>query len=213
MTNDRVSGIALIAGSAAGLVTMGVHPTGAQMFAPGQLQHVAHVNVAAHALALASLPVLFLGALGLSRRLSLHAPLVSAALVTYAFALVAVMNAAIMDGLVNTAIAPHIGVGDPAVADGWRLLFNYTGFLNQAFARVFTVASSIALALWSVAILRTAIFSHAVGVYGCVLAPITVLAVVSGHLALDVHGFGAIVLSQALWYIIVGVQMYRAPAL
>src|SRR5208283_6183209 len=70
MTDDRMSGLALIASSVAGIITMSLHPTGHDLFVPGQLDSVIRVLVAVHALALVSLPVCFLGALGLSRRLA-----------------------------------------------------------------------------------------------------------------------------------------------
>ena len=44
------------------------------------------------------------------------------------------------------------------------------------------------------------------------MASVAVLAVGSGHLRLDVHGFGLIVLAQALWFIVVGVLLLRLRA-
>jgi hypothetical protein len=209
MTDDRVSGLALIAGSMAGIVTMSLHPTGRDLFLPGQFATMTKMAVATHAVALISLPVMFLGTLGLSRRLSFDNRLVLAAIVTYGFATVAEMNAAVMSGLVNTSIARQIAGTVPESSGGWRLLFNYTGYLNQSFALVLVVASSAAIVLWSAAIVRGRVLARGVGIYGCILGPVTVIAVFSGHLRLDVHGFGLIVLGQALWFIIVGALLFR----
>src|SRR5262249_54038726 len=70
MTDDRMGGIALIAGSVGSLLTMAFHPSGRDFFVPGQLDSVTRMNIGVHALAIASMPFLFLGALALSRRLS-----------------------------------------------------------------------------------------------------------------------------------------------
>ena len=89
-------------------------------------------------------------------------------------------------------------------------MFHHNGLLNQAFARVLVVASSISILLWSATIARSRALALGMGVYGLFLGPATVLAVVSGHLSLDVHGFGLVVLGQAVWFIGVGVLLCRA---
>ena len=211
MTEDRKSGLALIAGSVGLIITMAFHPTGHDLFVPGQLEHVARVGVAVHTLALFCIPVLFIGALGLSRRLDSPDRLSLCAVVAYGFAGVAAMNAAAISGLVAPGIARQIAAASStsAAADTWRMLFAYSGTLNQAFAMVFVVASSTALMLWSAGILRNGVFSRGLGVYGCVLGPLTVVAVLSGHLRLNVHGFGLVVLGQAIWFVVAGVLLCR----
>jgi hypothetical protein len=93
--------------------------------------------------------------------------------------------------------------------DMWNIAFHLSGDLNQAFALVFVVASSAAILLWSIAILRSGIFSRALGIYGCFVAPLTLIAVLSGHIRLNVHGFGIVVLSQAVWFISAGVLLWK----
>jgi hypothetical protein len=39
---------------------------------------------------------------------------------------------------------------------------------------------------------------------------LVLLAVVIGHLRLDVHGFGAVVIAQGIWMITVGVLLARS---
>src|SRR4030088_3457915 len=98
MTDNRKSGLALIGGSVGMIITMAVHPHGA--IAPAQVESMARNIIIVHSLALASLMVLFLGALGLSQRLKSPDRLDFIALVLFAFASVAVINAAVMNGLV-----------------------------------------------------------------------------------------------------------------
>ena len=38
---------------------------------------------------------------------------------------------------------------------------------------------------------------------------LTVIAVLSGHIRLNVHGFGMIVVSQAIWFISAGVLLWK----
>jgi hypothetical protein len=211
MTEDRKSGLALIAGSIGLIITMALHPTGHDLLAPGQFDRIARLIVAVHTLALASIPVMFLGALGLSRRLASPDKLSVCAVVAYGFASIAAMNAAAFSGLVAPGLARQIAAATPAseTANLWSVLFTYNGFLNQAFAMVFVVASSAALILWSAGILRNGVLTRGVGVYGCILGPLTVVAVLSGHLRLNVHGFGLVVLGQAIWFVIVGVSLIR----
>jgi hypothetical protein len=96
MTDDRMSGLALIAGSAGVIITLSLHPSG--RITPGQIDSVARTLVAVHSLALASLPVWFLGAFGLSRRGPTTDRIALAALVLYGFGIAAMMNAVVFDG-------------------------------------------------------------------------------------------------------------------
>jgi hypothetical protein len=211
MTDNRMSGLALILGTAGSIITMALHPTGHDLLAPGQAGAVMHIAVAVHALALACLPVIFFGAWGLSRRLGSPNRLSVMALIFYGFAAVAVMNAAAVSGFMGPYIAKQMLDADPAVHDMWHALFHFTGQLNQTFALLFVVASSVAIVLWSAAMLKSQDFAASVGIYGCILGPATLIAVLSGHVTLGVHGFGMIVLCQAIWYLFVGATLMRIP--
>jgi hypothetical protein len=208
MTDDRMSGMALITGMAGSIITMALHPTGHDLSAPEHSATMMQLNVAVHSLALVCVPILFLGAIGLTRRLASTNRLALAALVMFGFAEVAVMIAASVSGLVAPGLFHHMAA-EPGMADTWRAVLTLSGHLNQAFAQVYVVASSAAIVLWSTAILRARTFSRTLGLYGCILGPLTVLAVLSGHVRLNVHGFGAVILGQALWLITAGVLLCR----
>jgi hypothetical protein len=89
------------------------------------------------------------------------------------------------------------------------MVFDYNHRLNQAFARTYVVASSAAIVLWSASILRSRSLAPGVAIYGLLVGPAILLAVVSGHLRLDVHGFGLIVLPQAVWFVVAGARLGR----
>jgi len=210
MTDNRLGGSALIVGAAASLVTMGLHPSPHGPVAPEQLVSLMALAGAVHVFAIASLPIAFLGALALSRYLSAPDRLAATAAVTYGFAVVAIMVAAAFSGLVGPDVMRRMVTDTPPIGDLWRQLGIYTGLLNRAFAMVFVLLSSAAIFLWSIAIIRGRKLPRSVGIYGIVIAPVTVLAVGSGHVALDVHGFGAVVLLQAIWLISAGASLRRA---
>src|SRR5438105_4984001 len=207
MTDDKKGGIALIAASLAGILTMSLHPTGWDLSAPDKLAPMALLLVAVHALAVASMPVLFLGALALSRRLASPDRLALAALVVYGFALAAVLVAAVVDGFVVPSLAREIMTAPPPATEEWRIA-HYNGLLNQSFARVFLVASSTSIVLWSVSILRSRTLAPSVAIYGLLVGPAVIAAVVSG-LRLDPHGAGSLILAQSLWFIVVGTLLWR----
>ena len=207
MTDDKKGGIALIAASLAGILTMSLHPTVRDLSAPDKLAPMALLLVAVHALAVASMPVLFLGALALSRRLASPDRLALAALVVYGFALAAVLVAAVVDGFVVPSLAREIMTAPPPATEEWRIA-HYNGLLNQSFARVFLVASSTSIVLWSVSILRSRTLAPSVAIYGLLVGPAVIAAVVSG-LRLDPHGAGSLILAQSLWFIVVGTLLGR----
>jgi hypothetical protein len=210
MTDERKSGWALIAGTVAGIIIMSLHPSGHDIAAPGQLESVLRLSIAVHALALFSLPVLFLGAWGLSRRVETEDRVALAGLVTYAFGLAAVMNAGVLNGLVAPGILRQVFASDSPASQSARLMAGYYFRQNQAFAQVYVVAVSVAIALWSVSIIRSRRLDRALAIYGVILAPIILIALLSGHLSMGVHGFGMVVLCQGIWFIAAGVGLCRA---
>lgn len=213
MTDERLGGAALIAGAVGMMITMLLHPSGQELHGAGEhFSAVAVLAAGVHALGIASQPALFLGGLALSRRLESPDRLALVALVVYGFALVAGMAAATASGFVGPGLAREllsVGGGDTEV---WRAVATYNWRVNQAFGHVLTVGSSAAIFLWSFAIVWRRALPRGVAVYGLVLAPVIVLGVVAGHLRLDVHGFGLVVLAQGVWLIGTGVLLWRARA-
>jgi hypothetical protein len=203
MTQDQKGGLALIAGSVGFIITMAFHPTGRELLAPGQLAPVGRLTIGVHGLALVCLPIALFGTLALSRRLD-----AAGALIAYGFGCAAIMIAALASGLLAPAIAARMA--DPtANADVWHALFTYNGLVNQVFALVYAVSSAAAIVIWSTAILQRAVIPRAIGIAGCVIGSAIVLAILSGHLRPDVHGFGAIVLTEGAWFVACGLALIR----
>jgi hypothetical protein len=207
MTNDRLSGLALILGSSGMIITMSLHPTG--HVARDQMVPMIRMAIAVHTLALACLPLMFLGAWGLSRCMRGADDLALTGLVVYGFALVAVMNAAVASGLVTPAVLRQMVATAAPASDLWLMIQHYTFYVNQGFAQVFVAGSSAAIVLWSVAMWRSKELGRGLGIYGCLLGAATLIALFSGHLNLDVHGFGVVIFGQAAWFIIGGALLLK----
>jgi hypothetical protein len=208
MTDERKSGIVLIAGSAAMIITMVFHPHG--KITPAEVDSMVRMLVGVHSLALASIPVIFLGAWGMSRWLAAPDRLSWAALVLFTAGSIAVMNAAVLDGMMASYLIRQIALASAESRDTWQIFMKYNFQMNQSYARVYAVASSLAVVLWSVAILRKSAMGRGIGIYGCAVGAVTALGILSGLLRPDWHGFGMLILGQAIWFVIVGMAMCRA---
>ena len=191
---------------------MSLHPVaGAHPITPAQFEKMAMLMIGVHVLAIAGVPFSFLGALALTRRLDSPGRMALAGLVIYSLGLVAVMIAPAMSGLVGTEVIRHM-IAPGAGSEQWGTLMEYNFLINQAFAKIFVVASCSAVALWSFMMVKSRALSMAIGIYGLLVGPVLVIALISGGLSLDVHGFGLIIFSQAIWFIVVGILLLRSSA-
>lgn len=213
MTDTRKAGIALIAGSIGNIVTMAIHPVGSGPLSPAQAEHLIIGSAIAHSLAILSVVLLVLGACGLTLRLAAPDRLAFSGLVFFLFAAVAIFIAAAVSGFIVPSIMRHMVRDTPESAPYWRITISSVFQINQAFARIYTVLGSIAVALWSASAIRNGGMGRGMATYGCIVAPILVAGILAGHLTMDVHGMLAVVLAQAIWFIGVGIGLYREDSL
>jgi hypothetical protein len=206
----RLSGWALIAGSVGILVTLVLHPNERGLFDPSQIESVRRTTIIVHSVALFALPLLFMGALGISRRIGWDSASAVAALIIYAFALGAMMNAIVIDGLVTPGLARAIVNAGPGESEAWKIALNHNGLLDASFMNVFLMASSLAIVLWSVAIVRRGAFARAIGILGFLLSAGTIIALVTGLLSRNLHLFLLVLVGQAIWFLSNGVQLCRS---
>ncbi len=182
MSDDRKSGIALILGSLGGVVTMAIHPVAGPSLTVDQVMRLAIASAIAHSLAMLSFVMLFLGACGLTRRIAGPDRIAFAALVTYGFACISALIATAVSGFVVPGIMRHMAHDVPADAQQRKIVIDGIFQINQAFARIFSVAGSLAILLWSVSALRNGGLDRRVATYGCVVGPVIILGIVIGHL-------------------------------
>jgi hypothetical protein len=223
MTDNRLSGIAMIAGQVGLLLTLSLHPSG--KITPAQVDQMVHKLIAVHSIALAGLPLMILGALGLSRLLSSfnRNRLSVVAFVIYSFAIAAILSGIVIDGLVMPHLLPHLAeaaqaaassAGQPtapsATGDVWRALFKYNGYMDMAFVQLSLVATAIAVIAWSIAMFLSKTFPRPTAVYGLILGVIALVALFSGALGAE-HALMIIVFAQAAWFLIVGGILCARP--
>ena len=211
MTTDRSAALAIIAGSLAGLATMALHPTGRDVVQNASAGGTNSLAAAVHWLAIVAEPLVLAGTLALTLRLRAQRDIAIGAYVFYAVAGVRVVMAAIASGLVAPGALRGMRDADEATRALMMSDLHYTGLLNQAFAAVYVVFSAIAILLWSAAILGGGgrELPRALAVYGLLLGAVLLLGVASGHLRLGVHGFGLVVLGEAVWMIWAAASMWR----
>jgi len=212
MTDDRKSGIALIAGALGLIVTMALHPLPLASLTPEQVVRLMRMSGIAHSIAMVSALLLFLGACGLTRSIQAADRIAFAALVTFGFACIAVLIATAVSGFIMPGIMELMLRDSPANARQWQIVSAGIFQINQAFSRIYSVAASLAMILWSVSALRNGGFGRGVAIYGCIGAPIVVVAVAIFHLRMDVHVMAAVVVVQAVWFILVGSQLQARSA-
>src|ERR1700719_384322 len=106
MKDNRLGAIALIIGAISGIVVLTFHPGGGHELhvTPAQFEMLVAMIIGVHVLAISGLPVSFLGATALSRKIETPNRAALIALVVYGFSLVAIMIAAGMSGLVMPVI-------------------------------------------------------------------------------------------------------------
>ncbi len=207
MTDNRKSGIALIVGSIGGIVTMAIHPVAAGGLSTAGLERLALVSAIAHSLAIVSMLVLMLGACGLTRYLAAPDRLAFTGVVIYAFAVMAILISAAVSGFIIPNLMRQQARDAAEAAPMWHIVIASIFQINQAFARIFTVAASAAVALWAGSALRSNRLSRSLAIYGCVVTALLIVAICSGFLRLNVHGMGIVALAHAIWFIWVGVQL------
>ncbi len=212
MTDNRKSGIALIAGSLGVIVTMAIHPTASTSLTPEQVDHLMSLSGIAHSLAIVSILSLFLGACGLARSIASTDRLSFAALVTFALACVGIFIAAAVSGFIVPSIMHHMTHDVPEAAPQWKIVIYGIFQINQAFASIYSVAASVAIILWSISALRNGGLAHGTAIYGCIISALIIVGVCAGHLRMDVHGMAAVSLGQTIWFVLVGSQLWSGSA-
>jgi hypothetical protein len=186
---------------------MAVHPTSSGVLTPDQFERLAVASAIAHSLAMISFLILVLGAFGLTRRLSAPDRLAFSGLVVYVFAAIAVLIATAVSGFIVPNIMRHMVQDVAAAAPQYHIVIYAIFQINQAFSSIYTVASSVAVVLWSASALRHGGLGRGIAIYGCIVAPVLFIGICAGHLKMNVHGMTAVVLAQAIWFIGAGVQL------
>jgi hypothetical protein len=204
---DRAAGVVFIAGSIGVLATLTLHPSGHGILDSSTYESVTRHLIEVHSIALLSLPLWFLGAIGLSRRLDSAGHTAIVPLTFYGFGIAAMLSCLIFDGIVTPGMARQIVNSVPEANQGWRTAFNANEVVVTAFMHVFQVASSLAIVLWSIMIVRKGALSCSLGYFGLLVGASTLLSLFGGQLLSSHHAFALSIFSQIAWLIAAGIVL------
>jgi hypothetical protein len=210
MSTNRNAAIALLTGTIGGMVTMVLHPTGRDVVHNASAGAANALTVAVHVLALVAQPLLLAGTLALILTLRARRDLAVVAYIFFAAGTVAAMIAAVASGFLAPGVLRGYAEADEAARAVMMNALSYTGRVNQAFSMVYVTFSAVAISLWSVAALLGGELSRSLARYGILLGVALILGLMSGHLRLNVHGFGLVVLGEGAWMVWVAVLLWRS---
>lgn len=207
MNDDRKSSLLLIAGAAGLIITMVLHPMG--RIAPAEVDAVVRKLLIVHTVALAGIALLFLGTCGIPRRFDGPDGLSRAGLGIYGYATAAALSGTVLDGLVEPRLLQQIVGSTTPTRELWQAITKYNALVDGAFIRVYAVAAAVAILLWCVSMLKNRKEALGVAVYGFILGVTTVVGVTAGFLGPEAHGFGILVVAQAIWFLLVATRMWK----
>lgn len=206
--SDRAAAAALIGGVAAGLLTMMLHPTGSEVVQAASQGENNTLVTAVHALAIAGQGAQLAGAVALVRRLVHRRDLGVGGYVFFALAAICALIAATASGFVAPGSVSGYGEANEATRQAMLQSLHYTAIINRSFSQLFVLASSVAILLWSLAMIIGRDVSRALGWFGVILSVALIATAGSGHVSLDIHGFGSVVLLEGIWLSWAGVRLW-----
>jgi hypothetical protein len=212
LKSRRHAAVLMGGGAALSVLLMAHHPTILSSTVAGalaQLQHIAFVNRLVHAGLLVVLVAIFVGFLGLADRLGWTRLSVRAAAAFQGCGLVCMIGAALINGFLLSALAGKNIDQPPEVVEALRHLLVSCHLANQTLAQAGTVALSIAILAWSLAMRGAGRAAFALALIGLIVGALPVVLLVGGQLQLDVRGMGGVVVVQALWNIAVAVWLLK----
>jgi hypothetical protein len=198
----------MIVGMVGSLVVMALHPTGGDVVAAAEMGGRDAMARGIHALAIGLQPLLFAGYLGLALSLP-HRDTAVLGVVAYGLGTCAVMMAAVLSGLVITPLLEGTVGADDTTRRMLEAQIRLAFSMNQSLTKVFVALAGVAIGCWSVAMRGDARFPALLRVLGIGVAVVGVGGIVTGRIALDIMGFGMVVLVQAAWTCWAAVSLAR----
>lgn len=213
-TRDRVSGVVIALSAVLFVVGMSHHPSAhgedTRAFLEETLR-IATLNRLVHGGLMAMTVCMAFGFVGFAAGLGLGRPLVRFGLVTYLCGSVALIGAALVNGLVLPSLAERFLEASDETLASVRVVLAWNWEINQALTFTGVLAWSAAVLAWSLALMRHAGAWRWIGAAGSVLGVVGAGTFLTGVLTFDVHGFGLYVLAQSAWCLALGVRLACAP--
>lgn len=208
----RVCAVVLGAASLALAAFMAMHPTPHAHDLEGLvkgLEEGAGFNGFVHGTLTGLLGVVFVCLWTLVDVLGAGRLLVRGGLVAYGAGAMSMGGAALINGFILPGLASRHGAADTTYIEKLRPLVAICQEANTTLAQGGVIAASVAVVLWSVAMLRKETFAPVPGIIGLLAGIVPVAALAGGRLPMSVHGFGGFLLLQVVWYLGVAVWLFR----
>jgi hypothetical protein len=205
---QKLAGYCLIIGSILMVLTMALHPSG------GDIEHIIKISkvaITAHSIAIFSLPFVAIGFYGLAQILKTDNHLSLLGLAFVGFGLVAIMLAAALNGLILPMYVLKNQGQTGQNLETLKLIIRYGSTFNAAMDFIFIAGYSIAMLLWSIIILKTAILPRWIGIYGIGLLVVCIIAHISHFNFISVTGFAIYVFGIVSWIVLIGYFMVKPP--
>ena len=194
----KLSGYCLLIGSLLMVLTMLLHPSG------GDMQHILKISriaIISHSLGLLSTVFTAFGFYGLASALLTQSRISFLGLSFAGFALVAVLLAALLNGLVLPMyVMQQSGIAEEK-QDTIKLIIQYGVTINAALDYVFIAGYSVAMLIWSAGMLRTEKFPAWLGIWGILLVGISMIAALFQLNFISVSGFTVYVIGIVSWIV------------
>lgn len=212
--HTRLPALALVGAGLSSVLAMAFHPTAHGVDTEARLHSLAEMSsLSMHVhLAMIGLIVALWCSLAYLARQWSPSGWVWLATRFYAIGASALLGAALISGFL---IGAYLGRMPPAASAAHEVLpsvlLAYSA--NQVLAGFGTVFLSLAIALWSVELVRSSgRLARVCGYYGIVAGAVCVAAYAGGLLSLDVTGMTAVVVAHGAWYCLLGVWAARRAA-
>ena len=174
-----------------------------------QLLDKSTLSALVHGGLLVVLASVFVGFLGFADYLGWRRLRVRFGAVFYACGVGCMIGAALINGFVVTYLATKYAGQPEATLESLKPTLVLCHAMNQTLAQAGTVALSIAILAWSLVLFERSNAARTIAGLGLAVGALPLAGIFSGHLSLDVHGMGVVILMQAIWNVAVGIWLMR----
>ena len=209
---QAIYGWIIIVGSLAALGGMAGHPTGGgkAMDMVRELAANGGFNALVHGFLIGVYLLLTLGFWGFSDWLGSDRPAVRGGIIAYAAGAFAAVAAAIQSGFVGRTLAFNYLDAKPEEVNSIVAAFRVSGAQNYAWGRMWMIAISAAILLWSIEMVRRDGSAKYLGWFGLIVGVAGFIGIPSGLIPLTVIALIGLILAQTAWSIGAGVLMIRS---
>ncbi len=215
-TNDRTAdltaGLSIGLGSVLSVALMAHHPSisaGETAEFIAKMTQLAALAGFVHGGLIVMMFFVLFGFVGFAGRLGWHLARVRAGMMAYAIGALSMMGAALVNGFMVPALARSYAGKPVGEMEIFGHLLRLCHEANQALAGTGVVAMSIAAMSWSLVMVGEAGSARVIGGLGLAMGSLAVVGLLSGHLHLNLHGMGAVVVAQAVWSVGVAAWLLR----